>query len=33
LGAIKYIEIEESADKDIYLVGEHLAVHSIPWKS
>ena len=30
--AIKYIEVEESKENDIYLVGEHLAVHSIPWR-
>lgn len=31
-GAIKYIEVEESKKDDIYLIGEHMAVHSIPWK-
>jgi hypothetical protein len=24
--------VEESKKDDIYLIGEHLAVHSIPWK-
>lgn len=31
-GAVRFIEIEESKDKDIYLVGENLAVHSVPWR-
>ena len=31
-GVIKYIEVEESKKDDIYLIGEHLAVHSIPWR-
>ncbi|MDI6641340.1 MAG: 4Fe-4S dicluster domain-containing protein [Elusimicrobiota bacterium] len=29
--AIKYIEIEEEAEKNIYFIGDHLAIHSIPW--
>ena len=31
-GAIKFIEVEESEEDDVYLVGDHLAVHSIPWR-
>jgi len=30
-GALKYIEVEEDKEKDIYLIGDNLAVHSIPW--
>jgi Fe-S-cluster-containing dehydrogenase component len=30
-GAVKYIEVEESEDKNIYFIGDKLAVHSIPW--
>jgi Fe-S-cluster-containing dehydrogenase component len=29
--AIQYIDIEELKGKNIYLVGDNLAVHSIPW--
>ncbi len=31
-GAIKYIEVEESEEKDIHAVGDKLVVHAIPWK-
>lgn len=30
-GAVKYMEVEESKENDIYLIGEHLAVHATPW--
>ena len=30
-GAVQFIEVEESKEKDIYLIGENLAVHSVPW--
>ena len=30
--AIQFIEVEESKEKDIYLIGDNLAVHSAPWK-
>lgn len=31
-GAVRFIESEESKDKDIYFIGENLAVHSVPWR-
>ncbi len=31
-GAIKFIEVDESEDKNIRFVGDNLAVHAIPWK-
>lgn len=31
-GAIKFVEVEESEEKDIYLIGDHMAVQSIPWR-
>ncbi|OGS23076.1 MAG: hypothetical protein A2252_08120 [Elusimicrobia bacterium RIFOXYA2_FULL_39_19] len=30
--ALKYVEVEESAEKNIYIINDHLAVHGIPWK-
>ena len=30
--AVQYIEVEEDKEKDIYFIGNHLAVHAIPWK-
>jgi len=30
--AIRYEEVEESAENNIVFVGEHLAVHAIPWR-
>lgn len=31
-GAVKFIEVEESEEKNIHFVGDNLAVHAIPWK-
>ncbi len=31
-GAVRFIDVDESKDKDIYFVGENLAVHSVPWR-
>lgn len=31
-GAIEYREVEEDEDKDIYLIGDHLAVRSVSFK-
>lgn len=31
-GAVQFIEVEESEEDNVYLIGEHLAVHSVPWK-
>ena len=31
-GAVEFLEIEESEKDDIYLIGEHIAVHATPWK-
>jgi len=30
--AVQYIEVEESKEKDIHLIGEKLAVHAVPWR-
>ena len=30
--AVQYVEVEESKEKDIHLIGEKLAVHAIPWR-
>jgi len=30
-GAVKFTEVEESKEKDIYFIGEHLAVHAVHW--
>ena len=30
-GAIKYVDLEESKEKNIYFIGKNLAVHGIPW--
>jgi len=30
--AVKFIEIEESEKDDIFLIGNNIAVHAIPWK-
>lgn len=30
--AVQYIEVEESKEKDIYFIGNNLAVHAIPWR-
>jgi len=30
-GALKFVEIEEAPDKNIYFYGEHLAIHGFPW--
>jgi len=32
LKAVQYMEVEESKAKDIYLIGDSLAVHSIRWR-
>jgi len=32
LGALKYIEVEESEEGDVYIIGKRLAVHSLPWR-
>ncbi|OGS24045.1 MAG: hypothetical protein A2297_07780, partial [Elusimicrobia bacterium RIFOXYB2_FULL_48_7] len=29
--ALQYVEVEESPEKNIYVINEHLAVHAIPW--
>ena len=31
-GAIQYIEVEESPEKDLFSIGEHLVAHAIPWR-
>ncbi len=31
LGAVKYIEVKESKEKNIYSISDKLAVHSISW--
>ena len=31
--AIKYEEVKESEEQNIYLIGENLAVHTYPWTS
>ncbi|MBU4484885.1 4Fe-4S ferredoxin [bacterium] len=30
-GAVKYLEVEESKEKNIYFIGDHLAIHATPW--
>ena len=30
--AIGFIEVEESKEKDIYLIGDNLSIHSVPWR-
>ena len=32
LKAVQFIEVEESKEKDIYLIGDNLAVHLVPWR-
>ncbi|MEW6039894.1 MAG: 4Fe-4S dicluster domain-containing protein [Elusimicrobiota bacterium] len=31
-GAIQYVEIEESREKNIYFYGDYVAIHGIPWQ-
>lgn len=30
--AVQYVEVEESKEKDIRLIGDKLAVHALPWR-
>jgi len=30
--AVKYVDIEENAEENIFAVGKNLVVHSIPWE-
>lgn len=31
-GAVKFTEVEEEKEKDIYRIGDNLAVHAVPWR-
>lgn len=30
-GALRYIEVEESPEKNIYVINDRVAIHAVPW--